>query len=163
MLKLIHSLTKFKNSYLLAMLSVVVAMPVAAQKANFDSVSLAPGFASSAGRVTGYTGGSYSLSTISNRDRNNNPCIGFGDTNPDHIIKLEKDFQRLKVQVDSGGKDTTLVIQGPKDNIVACGDDSSNSNDASVEGTKWRSGTYRVWVGTIDAGAKYKYTLSVTE
>lgn len=163
MLKLIRPLTKFKSSYLLAMASVIIAIPVAAQKPNFGSVSLAPGFASSAGRVTGYTGGSYSLSTISNRDRNNNPCIGFGDTNPDHIITLEKDFTRLKVQVDSGGNDTTLVIQGPKDNIVACGDDSGNSKDASVEGTKWQSGTYRVWVGTINAGEKHKYTLSVTE
>lgn len=162
MLKLIRPFTKLKSSYLLAMLSVIIAMPVAAQKANFGSVSLAPGFQSSAGRVTGFTGGSYSLSTISNRDRNNNPCIGFGDTNPDHIITLEKDFQRLKVQVDSGGNDTTLVIQGP-DNIVACGDDTGNTKDASVEGTKWRSGTYRVWVGAIDAGTKYKYTLSVSE
>lgn len=161
MLKLMRPFTKFKSSYLLAMLSVIIAMPVAAQKANFGSISLAPGFASSAGRVTGYTGGSYSLSTISNRDRNNNPCIGFGDTNPDYIITLEKDFQRLKFQVDSGGNDTTLVIQGP--DTIACGDDSGNSNDASVEGTKWRSGTYRVWVGAINAGEKHKYTLSVTE
>ncbi len=162
MLKLIRPFTKLKSSYLLAMLSVIIATPVAAQKANFGSISLAPGFQSSAGRVTGFTGGSYSLSTISNRDRNNNPCIGFGDTNPDHIITLEKDFQRLKVQVDSGGNDTTLVIQGPN-NIVTCGDDTGNSNDASVAGEKWQAGTYRVWVGAIDAGTKYKYTLSVAE
>lgn len=163
MLKLIRPFTKIKSSYLLAMLSVIVALPVSAQKANFGSIALAPGFQSSAGRVTGYTGGSYSLSTISNRDRHNNPCIGFGDTNPDYIINLEKDFQHLKVQVDSGGNDTTLVIQGPNDSTVACGDDTGNSKDASVEDTKWQAGTYRVWVGAIDAGTKHKYTLSVAE
>ncbi len=161
-MKFIRPLVRFKNSYLLALLAAITALPVAAQPANFGSMSLAPGFKPAQGTATGFTGGSYSLSTIANRDRNNNPCIGFGDTNPDHTLILDKGFERLKVQVNSEGNDTTLVIKGPKDSI-SCGDDSGNNKDASIESANWLPGTYQVWVGAIDAGAKYKYTLSVQE
>lgn len=162
MMKFIRPLVRFRNSYLLALLTAISALPVVAQPANFGSMSLSPGFKPSQGTATGFTGGSYSLSIIANRDRNNNPCIGFGDTNPDHILILDKDFERLKVQVNSEGNDTTLVIKGPKDSI-SCGDDSGSNKDASIENAKWQAGTYQVWVGAIDAGAKYKYTLSVQE
>ena len=162
MFKFIRPLIKFKNSYLLALLTAISALPVVAQPANFGTLSLSPGFKPAAGTATGFTGGSYSLSTIANRDRNNSPCIGFGDTNPDHLLVLDKDFERLKIQVNSEGNDTTLAIKGPK-GIISCGDDSGSSKDASIESAKWQAGTYQVWVGAIDAGAKYKYTLSVQE
>jgi hypothetical protein len=162
MMKFIRSLVRLKNSYLLALLMAVSTLPAIAQPANFGSLSLSPGFKPSQGTATGFTGGSYSLSTIANRDRNNNPCIGFGDTNPDHTLVLDKDFEHLKIQVNSEGNDTTLVIKGPK-NSISCGDDSGNSKDANIESAKWQAGTYQVWVGAIDAGAKYKYTLSVEE
>lgn len=162
MIKFIRPLIRFKNSYLLVLLTAISALPVAAQPANFGSMSLAPGFKPAQGTATGFTGGSYSLSTIANRDRNNSPCIGFGDTNPDHLLVLAQDFERLKVQVNSEGNDTTLVIKGPK-NSISCGDDSGSNKDASIESAKWLAGTYQVWVGAIDAGAKYKYTLSVQE
>ncbi|WP_202807233.1 hypothetical protein [Synechocystis sp. PCC 7509] len=162
MMKFIRPLVKFKNSYLLALIAAISALPVVAQPANFGTMTLSPGFKPAQGTATGFTGGSYSLSTIANRDRNNSPCIGFGDTNPDHILVLDKGFERLKVQVDSKGNDTTLVIKGPKDSI-SCGDDTGSNKDASIESAKWRAGTYLIWVGAIDAGAKYKYTLSVQE
>ncbi len=161
-MKFIRPLVRFKNSYLLVLLTATIALPVAAQTSNFGTLSLSPGFKPSQGTATGFTGGSYSLSTIANRDRNNNPCIGFGDTNPDHILVIDKDFERLKVQVNSGGNDTTLVIKGPKDSI-SCGDDNGSSKDASIESAKWLAGSYQIWVGAIDAGVKYKYTLSVEE
>ncbi len=162
MMKFIRPLVRLKNSYFLALLAAMSALPVAAQPANFGSMSLSPGFKPAQGTATGFTGGSYSLSTISNRDRNNSPCIGFGDTNPDHILVLDKDFERLKVKVDSGRNDTTLLIKGPKD-MIMCGDDDGNNQDASIESANWQAGSYQVWVGAIDAGAKYKYTLSVQE
>ncbi|MBW4663494.1 MAG: hypothetical protein KME01_04715 [Chroococcus sp. CMT-3BRIN-NPC107] len=162
MMKFILPLFTLKNSYLLVLLTAISALPVAAQTANFGTLSLSPGFKPAQGTATGFTGGSYSLSTIANRDRTNSPCIGFGDTNPDHILILDKGFERLKVQVDSQGNDTTLVIKGPKDSI-SCGDDSGNNKDASIESANWQRGTYQVWVGAIDSGAKYKYTLSVQE
>lgn len=148
---------------LLAILTAISATPVWAQTANFGAVSLSPGFQPSDGVVEGYTGGSYSLSTIANRDRNNKPCIGFGDPTPDHVMTLQKDFSRLKLQVNSGGYDTTLLIQGPGDNTIRCGDDTGKNKDASVEDSNWKAGKYRIWVGAFDAGVKRDYTLSATE
>jgi hypothetical protein len=36
--------------------------------ANFGTLALSPGFATVQGTISGYTGGTYSLSAISNRD-----------------------------------------------------------------------------------------------
>jgi hypothetical protein len=111
--------------------------------------------------VIGHTGGTYSLSSIANSDRNKKPCIGYGSETPDHIMTLQKDFPRLSVQVNSG-KDTTLVIRGP-DNFTLCGDDTGSSKDASVTASNWKAGEYRIWVGSIDSGKRWNYTLTVRE
>lgn len=152
-----------KIGSLLAILTAIGATPVLAQKANFGSVSLSPGFPPSAGVVEGYTGGSYSLSTIAMRDRHNNSCIGFAAPTPDHIMVLHKNFAHLKLQVNSQGYDTTLLVQGPGENTIRCGDDTGKNKDASIEDSNWKAGTYRIWVGTFDAGARRNYTFSVLQ
>ncbi|NEQ21659.1 MAG: hypothetical protein F6K28_21075 [Microcoleus sp. SIO2G3] len=147
----------------IALIAALSATPVLSQAANFDNLSLAPGFPKAAGQVSGYTGGGYSLSSIANSDRNKKPCIGFGDPTPDHIMVLEQDFSNLSVLVNTGGKDTTLVVQGPNDQTVRCGDDTGSSKDASVQGSNWSAGTYRIWVGSFESGQRLNYTLTVRE
>ena len=158
----IRLLLRFKAIWILALLTVA-ATPVLAQPANFGTLRLAPGFKPSEGTVAGYTGGSYSLSAIANRDRDNKACIGFGDPTPDHIMVLQKDFDDLKLQVNSGGYDTTLIVQGPDDNTIRCGDDTGQNKDASIDANNLKAGTYRIWVGTFDAGVKHNYTFSVRD
>jgi hypothetical protein len=139
------------------------ALPVLAQAANFDAIAISPGFSAAAGSAQGNTGGSFSLSSLANRDRAGNLCVGFSaSSTPDHILTLGQDFANLTLQVDSGGNDTTLVVQGA-DNTVRCGDDTGRNKDASVQGANWQAGTYRVWVGSFDAGARYDYTLRAQE
>ena len=105
--------------------------------------------------------GSFSLANIANTDRFGNLCAGFGDTNPDHILTLESDFPSLTITVDSG-KDTTLLIQGPDDNSIYCGQDISRSNlDAQVSADNLRAGAYRIWVGAHQQGERFGYTLTV--
>lgn len=145
---------------LIAALSATVAL---SQAANFGTLTLSPGFPRRAGVMRGTTGGAYSLSSIANRDRNNSPCIGFGDTNPDHIMVLEKDFPNLTVQVNTRGKDSTLVIQGPKNNTIRCGDDTGADKDASIQGSNWESGRYKIWVGSFEANRRWNYVLTVQE
>ncbi|MEA5553211.1 hypothetical protein VB713_19925 [Anabaena cylindrica UHCC 0172] len=157
-----HFWLHFRGGLLLATIITIIATPVAAETANFGTLKLLPGFEPGQGTVTGYTGGSYSLSAMSNRDRDKNICIGFGDPNPDHILVLEKDFDQLKILVKSG-YDTTLFIQGPDDETIRCGDDTGRSKDASVIGSKWKRGKYRVWVGTFNRGFKHNYTLTVEQ
>lgn len=147
----------------IALIAALSATPVLSQAANFDNLTLAPGFPKAAAQVSGYTGGGYSLSSIANSDRNNKPCIGFGDPMPDHIMVLQQDFSNLSVLVNTGGKDTTLVVQGPNDQSVRCGDDTGSSKDASVQGSNWSAGTYRIWVGSFESGQRLDYTITVRE
>jgi hypothetical protein len=150
----------FPGGWIISILTIITTTPALADTSNFGSFSLSPGFEPEKSTVTGFTGGSYSLSAISNRDRDKNVCIGFADPNPDHIITLEKDFPHLKILVNSGGVDTTLLVQGP-DNAIRCGDDTGKRKDASIEGNDWKAGTYKIWVGTFNSGVKLNYTLTV--
>ncbi|MCL6750992.1 hypothetical protein KBT16_08380 [Nostoc sp. CCCryo 231-06] len=154
---------KFRNGWLLALLTAITATPVIAETANFGTFTLSTNFNPAQGTVQGFTGGSYSLSAISNRDRDQKACIGFADPNPDHIMVLEKDFPQMTIQVDSNGNDTTLLIQGPDQTTIRCGDDTGKSKDASVSDRNWKSGTYRIWVGTFNPGVKRDYTLQVEQ
>ena len=153
----------FSGGWLLAILAAITATPVIAETANFGTFTLSTNFNPAQGTVQGFTGGSYSLSAISNRDRDQKACIGFADPNPDHIMVLEKDFPQMTIQVDSNGNDTTLLIQGPDKTTIRCGDDTGKSKDASVSDRKWKSGTYRIWVGTFNPGVKHDYTLKVEQ
>jgi hypothetical protein len=145
------------------MAATVISTPVIAQTANFATLNLSPGFTPAQGKVSGYTGGGYSVSAISNRDRDKKPCIGFADPKPDHIMVLEKDFPRLKLQINSGGTDTTLLIKGPDDKTIRCGDDTGKSKDASIDDRNWKKGIYHIWIATFNSGVKRNYTLSVQE
>lgn len=133
-----------------------------AQSANFEGITLSantPKDASVEGRIVG----AYSMANIATADADGNLCAGFADTNPDHILTLESDFSSLTLTVNSG-EDTTLLVQGPDDNSVYCGQDISRSNlDAQISHDNWRAGTYRIWVGAHDQGQRFSYTLSVSE
>lgn len=153
----------FGRGLILTILAAMTPTVVIADTANFGTITLLPGFEQTEGKMTGYTGGSYSLSAISNRDRHKHACIGFADPTPDHILVLKKNFSRLKIQVNSGGSDTTILIQGPDNKTIRCGDDTGKSKDASIEDSDWKAGTYKIWVATFNRGVKQNYTLSVQE
>ncbi|AFZ20875.1 hypothetical protein [Allocoleopsis franciscana] len=142
-------------------LAVALSATPAFSQANFGKLKLSSGFSPSAGQASGRTGGTYSLSSIANSDRQKKPCIGYGSETPDHIMVLESNFPKLAVEVNSG-KDTTLVIRGPN-NLILCGDDTKTSKDASVEAANLPPGEYSVWVGTLKAGQRWNYTLTVRQ
>ncbi|MEA5570249.1 hypothetical protein [Calothrix sp. UHCC 0171] len=149
-----------KSGWLLSIITIFFTAPVLADAAHFGTISLSPGFNPNATSISGYTGGAYSLSAITNRDINNKACLGFADPTPDHIIILEQDFSQLKVLVNSGGTDTTLLIQAP-DNTIYCGDDTGMNKDASINLKSLQAGKYKVWVGTFNANVKQNYTLNL--
>lgn len=153
----------FRGGWLLATITAIIATPAIAETSHFGKFTLSPGFDPAQGIVTGHTGGAYSLSEISKRDRDRNPCVGFADPQPDHILVLETDFDRLHILVNSRGYDTTLLIQGPDDNTIRCGDDTGTSKDASFDDKNWKGGTYKIWVGTFNPGMRQNYTLTVQQ
>lgn len=155
------SLILFPLSLAISIFTAFTTNPVTANTSFFGKISLSPNSKAVKKTVTGYTGGSYSLSAVSKRDRLNNLCIGFADPKPDHILVLEKDFPKLNIKVNSGGFDTTLLIVGPDKKTIRCGDDTGKSKDASINGTKWKAGTYKIWVGSFKARTKRNYRLSL--
>jgi hypothetical protein len=154
---------RLKSGILLSLLTLVTVAPVRAQTANFGTITLAAGNNKDIVSVSGYTGGSYSLSAIRNRDRNNNSCIGFADPNPDYILVLKQDIPKLKMQINSGGSDTTMLVQGPDDSMIRCGDDTGRNKDASIDDKNWKAGTYKLWVGNFNPNTKNNYTLSLEQ
>jgi hypothetical protein len=146
----------------IALIAALSATPVLSQAANFGTLTLSPGFPPGSAVIAGHTGGTYSLPSIANSDRNKQPCIGFASETPDHVIVLEQDFPKLIVRVHSRGKDTTLLIRGPN-NLILCGDDTGSRKDASIEATNLKAGRYEVWVGSIEAGQHWNYNLTVRE
>ncbi|MBE9187743.1 hypothetical protein IQ270_24625 [Microcoleus sp. LEGE 07076] len=154
--------THFKNSAFLAAIATIATLPVLAETANFGTLNLSRGFLPATAILRGSTGGSYSLSAIANADRHKNKCLGFATPTPDHIITLQQNFSKLTIQVNSGGQDTTLLVQG-LGNGVRCGDDTGQNKDASIVDTDWQAGSYRIWVGTLEPGVKSNYTISVQE
>lgn len=146
----------------MALIVAIGATPVLSQSANFGTLTIAPGFSPASRIVGGNTGGSFSLPSIANIDRNKRSCIGYASLAPDHILILEKDFPKLTVQVRTRMKDTTLMIRGPN-NLILCGDDTGSSKDASIEATNLKKGRYEVWVGAIEAGKSWNYTLTIRE
>ncbi len=143
---------------LLTSLSLLsLALPAIAQRSNFGNFTVGNGPAT----VTGNTGGTTSLSAIAgNQDSSGAPCIGFGDPTPDHTMNLSKSKAKLNFQVDSGGKDTTIVILGPNGDLH-CGDDTGSNKDASLEDPDWKPGVYQIWVGSIKPGVRHNYRLTV--
>ncbi|PSN14136.1 hypothetical protein C7293_12930 [filamentous cyanobacterium CCT1] len=137
-----------------------VALPTLAQEANFESFTLSG--ANPTASVSGFTNGISAMSNIAGRDRNGTVCAGFADTNPDHTMILQQDLASLTLQVNSGGNDTSLLVQGP-DGSVRCGADSDRRNpDALIQDQSWSAGTYRIWVGSHNQGQRYSYSLSVS-
>ncbi|MGB7413684.1 MAG: hypothetical protein WA902_05705 [Thermosynechococcaceae cyanobacterium] len=141
--------------------TTLLCAPALAGSSNFGSISFAPG--TKAGLTTkGYAKGVVALhKVVGNRDRNNNLCMGYGSPEPDHILVLNGNAAQLKLQVNSG-KDTTLLMKGP-DNKLYCADDTARGKDANLVTQALKSGSYKIWVGTGEAGQSYRYTLSISE
>lgn len=132
-------------------------MPATAQSATFKTLILDDKTPS--GMMMGSTGGTTSLpAVVSNSDRSERKCLGFGDPSPDHTIVLKQPFSALTLRVDSGGSDTTLLISGP-DGVRCVG--ASSNRDARLQDKDWQPGTYQVWVGTVTPNLNRDYRLTV--
>lgn len=149
------------HKFLIVLIATLSAIPAIAQEALYGTFSLQPGFRREA--VNGFTGGSHSLAEqFSNQDAEGNDCLGYGDTSPDFTMVLESELPQLTLQVNSGGNDTTLVVQGP-DGTVRCGDDTGANEDASIAAQNWPAGSYNLWVGSFMPAQRWNYRLSARE
>jgi hypothetical protein len=148
-----------KKLLVLALLLPLGSLPAWAQT---SPIKLSAGFARQDGVLSGATNGSYSLSSVANFDRDRQPCLGFATSAPSHTVMLTQGFTKLNFQVNSRGKDTTLVIRMPNGQVI-CGDDTVSGKDASISATNLPAGEYAVWVGSIEPGKRWSYGLTITE
>lgn len=157
-------MNKFRSiKYLLLLIPLICSESsvVLAQRNSLNNLVLAVGSEQTKKVVTGNTGGSYSLASIANSDRNGNPCMGYGDPQPDRIVILKGDFASLKVQVNSGGNDTTLLIKNVEERTIRCGFGQNGSKDAVIEDSNWKAGTYQIWVGSVTPNMRSPYRLNI--
>jgi hypothetical protein len=150
-----------RPSFLTTLLTTIGAVLATATlvhaQANFEGFTVP---ANGTVSVSGSTGGTTSIPAITgSTDRNGNKCLGFGDPNPDHLMTVKTRVSKLGLKVNSGGSDTTIVIQGPNGEL-RCGDDTGNKKDASVSGSDWEPGVYKVWVGSMESGGRINYRLT---
>ena len=121
--------------------------------ANFQPVSLRPGFTPDPHVVTGTSGGSVNATSV------NPSCRGWIARVPDHLFTASGAFNNLRVMVNSA-QDTTLVVRKP-DGTFVCDDDSEGMNPM-VTGS-FPPGQYRVWVGSYQQGQNAAYRLGFSE
>ena len=125
--------------------------------AQANTVSLNPGFGER--EISGTAGGGSALRDLAGRSSTSTgDCVGFSGTQPDHLLRLNANFQDLTVLVKSGA-DTTLLVKGPGG--VWCNDDFQGKN-AGLDG-QWQPGEYRVWVGTQGRNQSIGYTLRISQ
>ncbi len=147
---------------LIGSLITIPIVPAIAEPSNLNRLILVAGFNQSLTIVTGHTGGTYSLASITNRDKYGNPCMGYSDPKPDHTMILQNDFEQLSLIVNSGGKDTTLVIKGPN-NDIRCAFGRQQTRDALIKDKNWQQGQYEIWVGSMQPRQRKGYRLSVQQ
>jgi len=110
--------------------------------------------------VQGITAGRNSLTQMAARDRRRKVCLGYAAVDPNHTLILTADRPHLRIAVDSGGKDTTLLIRGPRG--IDCNDNRSRGYlDAAITARDWPAGTYQIWVGSFHQGEQITYRLRI--
>ncbi|MGB3491183.1 MAG: hypothetical protein WBA57_00540 [Elainellaceae cyanobacterium] len=154
-------------SHSLVALSLTVAIaPMTSQRAmaqsrsNFGVVQLSAASRTEHPLTQGYTQGSVPLAAIATHDINGNRCVGFAETEPDHVLEVQQTMGQTVIRVNSDGNDTTLLIQDEQGRVW-CGDDTGRSADATIRINRMEVGEYRVWVGSFDAAQSYNYSLDM--
>lgn len=107
------------------------------------------------GRARGRTGGNTEASTL------HSSCTrGFINTEPSHLVTIERAGLPLQLRVTSAS-DTTLMVRAPNGE-VQCNDDSDGSFNPMVQFAATLPGAYTVWVGTFRPGSRNLYQLTAT-
>ncbi len=91
-------------------------------------------------------------------------CVGFTTANPDLRVTVSAPLSFLRVFVDAGTNDTTLVVARP-DGTWTCNDDAEAQQlgtNPSVDLVNVIAGDYAIWVGSYQAGVNARAKLFLT-
>lgn len=125
----------------------------------FENLTLTPGADPSPKTIRGISGGPLPASDVAGRPETaTGPCLGFVDTQPDHILTLMAPFEFLSLQVQSA-EDTTLVVKGPGGSW--CNDNYLSLNPG-IAG-QWLPGRYEIWIGSHRNNGYFPYVIRVLQ
>ena len=142
---------------------IFTTLPSFASTSSSETIELSAANSQHSYILRGFSKGSVALfQNVGDRDSQNHRCMGYGNLEPDHIIEIQGKMSSLTFQVKTQTpNDTTLIVQGPN-NILYCSADSSDgSKNTALTIRNFKEGTYKVWVGALDAGSAFRYNLSL--
>ena len=111
-------------------------------------IQITPGFQPDPMVVTGTSGGSQS-----------GKGCGMTGAAPNHVVRLDNNFNYLRFSVQSTGQ-PTLLIEAPSGN--SCLQADSFSGGTIQAPGYWEKGSYSIYIGDR-AGGQNPYTLSITQ
>jgi hypothetical protein len=111
---------------------------------RYGRYELAPAFAPSPFTRDALSGGDIEVKALRLGDN----CLGYAASDPDFLIELTSEFNRITFLVASAD-DTTLIINLPNGSW-ACDDDTNGLNPALVLHDA-PAGAYRLWIGSYSA------------
>lgn len=138
------------------------AAPLQAQTLNlhgrpsFGTRTLGPGFSPDPIRVNVTSGGPVDVSAMNIAQG----CTGYAAPNPDFQFTIAAPMPLLRIFVDAGQADTTLIV-GRADARTWCADDTYGVNPG-VDITNAQPGVYNVWVGSYRSSERVRGTFVVT-
>lgn len=121
---------------------------------TFGGVNLRAGFMPDPHVVAGTAGGPVSAQAV------DQSCRGYVSAQPSHILVSQTGFGQIRIAVNGGSLDTTLLVMLPNGQVV-CNDDSEGFNPMVSFSTG--PGTVRVWVGTYSQGRSGPYNIGFSE
>lgn len=126
---------------------------------TFDCIGLSGGFRPNPLQVVGYSGGPAQVDFCAGyfAGRQNSTELG----QPDHVLYLYNDFQRLNMQIyQAQGPTSLLVASLDNGGALYCAQPGDGSNPVLTR--SMRAGTYGIWVGSQQA-QNYDYYLRISE
>ncbi len=121
--------------------------------ARFAAISIAPGL-TAAHEERGAAGGNVDAATLSPE------CTGYVTQSPNHELTIDGHFDALRLLVDGGQNDLSLIVRRP-DGTYLCNADAEGAHP--ILAGAFDAGTYYVWIGNAAPNANGIYTLALTE
>lgn len=123
---------------------------------NYGTRPLGPGFTPDPISVPVLSGGNVNVSALGIGQG----CTGYASPNPDFQFTLMAPTLFMRIFVDAGQEDTTLII-ARADGGWSCADDTYGVNPG-IDLVNAQTGVYNVWVGSYREGERVRGTFAVT-
>ena len=123
---------------------------------RYGSHALAPGFTPAPARYDALSGGDIAVKSLRLGDN----CLGYAAGDPDFLIELSGEFDRITF-LNASAKDSTLIINLPNGSW-SCNDDTNGLNPALVFHHA-PPGPYQVWIGSYAAESNDESVLYISE